>query len=315
MKKIFLLIREKNLKKYKILFIYLTAITFIALPVILFGIKDREDYDLGLFSSNIIQNKFNFFIFFYDLYGPGIKFPIGQGLFFHPLIFFIGQIKLFYFILILTHMLIQINYFSKVLKQFKIYNKKIIPILLIIFSISNFNYIYSDDWISNFTSYSFLFVSFYYLNKILIKESYLSYLQFVVSVSFMILNGHSGVIFIYVLFFIFYILLNRRFDLIFKKASYFFLFLLLIIISEYLYWLIEDFMSYNTTDKVVQNPYKINDFFQSIISPLFYMPLIGSKLNSILEINIQINRLPSYGILIFISFVYGAYLIVKKKII
>jgi hypothetical protein len=305
-------ILKKFIKNYKIIFTATVATICFTIPIILFGIKDREDYDLGLFSSKVIYENFNLFIFFYDLYGPGVKFPIGQGLFLHPFIIFLGKIKFFYFILISTHILIQTNYFSKILKQFKIYNKKLVPILLLIFSISNFNYIYSDDWSSNFTSYTFLFVSFYYLNKIITKETLLSYTQFVISISFMILNGHSGLIFIYLLFFIFYILLNR-YDLIFKKLPYVFLFILIIIISEHLYWLVEDYLSYNVTYKNIQTSYTLKNFFHSLISPLLNIPQIGFKLQSMFELDFQINRLPSYGLLIFISLAYSVFLIIKKR--
>ena len=300
----------KLITKQKKVFYVLAAI-FFTLPIVIFGIKDREDYDLGLLSARIIYNEFNFFIFFFDLYGPGVKFPIGQGLFFHPLIIFLGNIKIFYFIFILTHILVQINYFSKTLKQFKISNNEIIPILLVIFSISNFNYIYSDDWISLFFSYSLLFVSFYYLNKIFIKDSLIAYVQFTLAISFMILNGHPGLIFVYILFFFLYGIFNKKLNLIFKKMPYVFLLILIIILSEYIYWLIEDTLSYNTIAKTIQESYSLKDYLLSLISPLF--PLIGYKLNSIMDMNFQTNRLPSYGVLFFISALYGLYLFIKKK--
>ena len=290
---------------------YVLAAIFFTLPIVIFGIKDREDYDLGLLSAKIIYSEFNFFIFFFDLYGPGVKFPIGQGLFFHPLIIFLGNIKLFYFIFVLSHILVQINYFSKILKQFKISSNEIIPILLVIFSISNFNYIYSDDWISLFFSYSLFFVSFYYLNKIFINSSLIAYVQFTLSISFMILNGHPGLIFVYILFFFLYGIFNKKLNFIFKKMPYVFLLILIIILSEYIYWLIEETLSYNTITKTVQASYSLKDYMLSLISPLF--PLIGYKLNGILDMNFQTNRLPSYGVLFFISVLYGLYLFIKKK--
>ena len=153
---------------YKNVLIQILTLSLIfALPIYFFGIKDREDYDLGLFSSKVIFENLNLFIFFYDLYGPGIKFPVGQGLFFHPFIIFTKNISLFFFLTIFTHILIQINYFLKLLKQFKIKNNNFIIVILVIFSISNFNYIYSDDWLSLFVTYTFLFVSFYYWNKVI----------------------------------------------------------------------------------------------------------------------------------------------------
>lgn len=290
---------------------YIIASIFFSLPIAIYGINDIEDYSLGLLSAKIIYNEFNFFIFFYDLYGPGVKFPIGQGIFFHPLIIFLGKINFFYFFFILIHIFLQINYFSKILKQFKIFSKEIVPILLVIFSISNFNYIYSDDWISLFYSYSLLFVSFYYLNKIFTKDSLLAYIQFTISMSLMILNGHAGLIFLYLFFFLLYGILNKKYSFIFKKIPYIFLLILIFILSEYIYWLIEDYLSYNTSTKNIQTSYSIQDYLLSLVSPLF--PIIGYKLNNILDMNFHTNRLPSYGILFFLSLIYGSYLFIKKK--
>lgn len=299
-----------NKKKY---LTFIISIFLFSIPIFLFGIKDREDYDLGFFTSKIIFSNLNLFIFYFDLYGPGVKFPIGQGIFFHPFLALIFNTKLFYFVLVSSYLFIQINFLNKILKQFKIYNKSTIPLILLIFSISNFNYVYSDDWISNFTSYTFLFVSFYYLNKILSKFSNLSFIQFIISVSFMILNGHVGVIYIYILFFIFYVIINKRFDLFTKKETYFYLTIITLVLSEFLYWLIQDYLSYETSFKQIQKPYNLNNFFHSLISPFFYFPVVGKKLLNIFDINIQINRLPFYGISVFISLFYSFYLILKKK--
>ena len=75
-----------NLDIIKILFIFLLILIF-TIPVIYFGIMDLEDYNYGFFSSYLIsKNNLNPFIFFSDSIGPGINFPMGNGVFFHPLL-------------------------------------------------------------------------------------------------------------------------------------------------------------------------------------------------------------------------------------
>tara|TARA_B100000902_G_scaffold399599_1_gene471266 strand:- start:2440 stop:4557 length:2118 start_codon:yes stop_codon:yes gene_type:complete len=289
----------------------LALILLFALPIYFFGIKDREDYDLGLFSSKVIFENFNLFIFFYDLYGPGIKFPIGQGLFFHPLTIFINSVSLFFFIVIFSHILIQINYFFKLLKQYKINNSKFVIITLVVFSISNFNYIYSDDWLSLFVTYTFLFVSFYYWNKVIYKRTNIAFVQFILSISFMVLNGHSGLAFIYLAFLILYFLFNFNYAIIKNKLTYLFLFLFLILVGEYAFWLIEDLISYETSEKNVQFSYQIKHYVVALLSPFF--PAIGAWINEYIVLDIQTNRLPTYNINIIFSLFYSIYIFMIGK--
>jgi hypothetical protein len=119
----------KNLyKKHKFNFIiYLLCFT---IPVLLFGINDVEDYELGLLTTKIIWLEVkNPFVFFYDFFGPGVKIPLGTGPFAHLLNFFIGNIKNYYFFFIIFQDSIPsiiISFYSTSLFSLKlIYNKKI----------------------------------------------------------------------------------------------------------------------------------------------------------------------------------------------
>lgn len=98
----------------------------ISLPVYFFGINDVEVYRVGLFSNQIInKNFFNPYIFFTDLVGPGVNFPIGNFPYFHPVsILFSKNIPLFYLFSSLVNLSIQIIYFNKILKILGLKKKK-----------------------------------------------------------------------------------------------------------------------------------------------------------------------------------------------
>ena len=120
---------------------------------------DLEDYSNGSFSSYIIsKNNLNPFIFFSDSLGVGINFPMASGIFFHPLLLFFDNTKLFYFLIIILHLSLQVFYFIKINKLFNIKDYVIFFVPLIIFSNTNFNHHYSDDWITAIFSFSFVFV-------------------------------------------------------------------------------------------------------------------------------------------------------------
>ena len=109
-----------NQNKYKILFIICSILIF-TLPVIFYGIMDIEDYIFGFFSSYLIsENNFNPFLFFSDSIGPGINFPMGNGVFFHPLLLFVENVQLFYFLITICHLSLQSFYFIKINKLLKV---------------------------------------------------------------------------------------------------------------------------------------------------------------------------------------------------
>ena len=159
-----------NLDKRKLL--YLICILFFTLPVAIFGIKDLEAYNTGYF-SNIIYNTpfYNPFIFYTDLIGPGVNFPIGNFPYFHPIsIIFASNLRLFFFFSVIINLIIQINYFNKLLKLLRVKKEYYYLSFFIIFSISNYNFVWSDDWVDNFYTYTFFFPGIYYFLKVIKKK-------------------------------------------------------------------------------------------------------------------------------------------------
>ena len=64
-------------------FINLLFILIFVTPVYIYGNNDIEEYQLGLFSSKIFwEQKSNFFLSFYDFYGPGTKCQLVMDLYF-----------------------------------------------------------------------------------------------------------------------------------------------------------------------------------------------------------------------------------------
>ena len=103
--------------------IFILFIFFLfSVPFIINGNNYYEEYSYNLFSLEIYSdNYFNPFLFFYDLIGPGTKFPIGNGLFFlFPTIFFIKNKLFFYLGTILFCFIVQFIYLNRLFLFFKI---------------------------------------------------------------------------------------------------------------------------------------------------------------------------------------------------
>ena len=151
-----------NLNLIKLLSIFFLILAF-TLPVIVFGTMDQEDYNFGFFSSKLISKSYlDPYMFFSDSIGPGINFPMGNGILFNPLLLFANNSKLFYFFIIFFHLSIQSYFFLKINKLLNVKKYVIFFIPIIILSNSNFNYHYSDDWITASSCFSLLFVVLYF---------------------------------------------------------------------------------------------------------------------------------------------------------
>ena len=103
---------KSNLKKKRsldFLLIFLALSTFL-LPLNFFGFERLEDYYNNLFSLKLSLNNKSFFMFYFDLIGPGSRMPLGYGLDFLFLpILFINNINLFYFFTLIICFYLQIN--------------------------------------------------------------------------------------------------------------------------------------------------------------------------------------------------------------
>jgi len=298
----------KNLQKsfistdiIKILFVIISILIF-TVPVIIFGIMDLEDYNYGFFSSYIIaDNNLNPFIFFSDSIGPGINFPMGNGVFFHPLLLFAKNVQLFYFLITVCHLSLQSFYFIKINKLLNVKKYVIFFIPLIIFSNSNFNSHYSDDWITATSDFTFIFIISYYFLKILKKNLLKDYLKFSIFFFLFFENGHIGFIFFNCVFLTtLFIFSENKKKIIMDYKLYVFLIILIILLSEKLYYLGNIFLSINSHSEVQSAFYMENPGFKEFFTSLFPTSYFRS-----------INRLPSNPYLIILAFIF--ILFFKKK--
>jgi hypothetical protein len=251
----------KNLyKKHKFNFIiYLLCFT---IPVLLFGINDVEDYELGLLTTKIIWLEVkNPFVFFYDFFGPGVKIPLGTGPFAHLLNFFIGNIKNYYFFFIIFQILLQCIFLKKILNKFHIkYNENLFYIL-VIFSTPNLHYLYSDDWIACFFGFTFFPVIFYYLLKF-IQTDKLKYAIYLSLLTYLfIINSHIGHTIVYIVFFLlWYFFSIKNFKNIFSPKVFLFLIFCLMLLAEFFYFIIREKNLFDIFWKSFSRPYDLEKF-------------------------------------------------------
>ena len=76
--------------------------------------------------------------------------------------------------------------------------------IILVFNLPNLNYLISDDWIGAFFSYSLFPAIFYYFVKIINKNYFSDYYKITILTTLWVLNGHAGIITVYILFLIFY---------------------------------------------------------------------------------------------------------------
>ena len=291
-----------NLDLIKIIFTII-LILFFTLPVVFFGITDLEEYTYGFFSSYLIgANNFNPFLFFSDSIGPGINLPMGNGIFFHPLLFFIKNAQLFYFLIIIFNLSLQSFYFVKINKLLNIKKYVFFFIPLIIFSNTNFNYLYSGDWITASSNFTFAFIITYYFLKILKKNLLRDYIKF--SIFFFLLseNGHIAFIFLYCIFLVILFIFSKNKIKIIKNYKLYIFFIILIFISlEKIYYFGNIYLEINSYRQITSESFLadnpgFNDFIESLFPTSYYR---------------SINRLPSNPYLTILAFLF--ILFFKKK--
>ena len=293
-----------NLKKNISQYIPYVCILFFSTLIIFFGNNDIEDYSTGLFTSKIYSSNIsNYFLFFYDFYGPGIRLPIGNGPLFHPLNIFHFNIKIYYFLFFLLHLFIQFFFTKKILNVLNIQFKDHILGLILIFSLPNIHYGLSEDFIAAFFSYCLLPVIFYYLIKIIKKQSLLSYLKISLFFSLWILNGHIGIIMVYVYFLLIYFIFSVK-DLnhlkkIFNKNLLICFIFLFLILFEHGYYLISESNKF-VSEKYIQGPYSKRPFAE------IFLPF-----KSLLSWT-PINRLPGNPIIIYLGLFISIFTLLLK---
>ena len=271
-------------------YFYILVFTII---IFLYGNNNIEDYAHGTLTSQYYREDFtNYFSFFYDFYGPGITLPLGNAPFLHPLNFFLYDLRIYYTLFVFIHLLGQVHFTIKIFKLFKIKYETYLLGLFIVFSLTNINYSLSDDWISAFFSYSLFPGIFYFLIKIIKKQKFLDYYKFTFFFCFWMLNGHVGIISIYLIFLFIYLILsiNNFFHLkkIFNVSFFiFFIFIILILADHFYYLLIES--NKDLLERHIQGPYSKRPYAE------IFFPF-----ESILSWT-RLNRLPGNPIIIYLS--------------
>ena len=284
----------KKFNYFELIYTNIIILLFL-IPILIFGISDQEEYQLGLFSNSVLfQDLSHFFLNYFDLYGPGINFPIGNLPKLHPANFFLDNLRIFYFFYIYINIGIYIFFIKKIIKLFNSKSKNVILIIIpiAIFAIPNFNYIYSDDWPNANFLFCFYSPIFYYCIKFIKKNNNKNFYKFIFFISFQFANGGIGFTLIFYFFIFLILLFNKKADL-FKNRLYYIGFTIFIFCGlEYLYFTYSEFIKFSSeTNKIVQPGYTFVNYFLSLFSPFYNQ-------------NFPINRLPGYGVFLFlISFI------------
>lgn len=260
-------------------------------PIINYGNRDLEEYQLGFFTLNTYFNNPKSFIDKYiDYYGVGSSLPIGHYPFLHISHIFLNNFKIFFPVYFFTNLIIQVYFFRKLLifYNIKFNNLFIIPI---IFSISNFNYVFSDDWGSVYFSYSLFFPILYYFEKYLKKNKDL--FKLIAWICYQFLNGHVGSFAHLYIFLIFYFFIIGNFSIFKSKNFYLGLVLFLLICFGKIYFLLDQSNEFPASiERLIQPSFTWENFILSN-----FLPFSNTGLG--------INRNPFYGIIFFSSLFFG----------
>lgn len=263
-------------------------IVIFILPITFYGIIDLEEYKLGYANLKIYYNfPLSFLIDYIDFYGPGVKLPIGHFPVYHPTNILIFNTQLHFFFYYFINILIQFIFFKKIF--LKIFGKENFIIFFVIFSISNFNYSYSDDWPAANFSFTIFFPTFYYWLKFLQKKDNLSFYKFVFFISFGFLNGHLGHLSMHYIFLLIFTIFNSNFFFLKQGRFYFGLLLCLVICSPVLFYLFSEFFIFDSNLPPTTQPnYSLKQFLFSPLSPY-------------LDIGWPHNRRAFYGIFVLVA--------------
>ena len=194
---------------HKDLIFLVLIISVYCFPIFFLGADRIEDYLTTHLSLKIIaENFYSPFLFYYDLYGPGTRLPLGIGIdYFYIPIIFIKNLKFFYLFSLILGFYIQLNYFKKIFKILKFKNFYILCFFYA-FNITFLSNIISGDSIKTFFTLSLFPVIFYYLIKFLSSESDKYFYKFILIFIYTVLNSHPTTIFIFSIFVFLFILLK-----------------------------------------------------------------------------------------------------------
>jgi hypothetical protein len=242
----------------------LACILIFAIPFIFYGPPEVEEYELNFNTARLIWDlEKNPFIFFFDFYGPGVKFPIGQGPLIHFVNFFFFNLKIYYFIFISFQIFIQIFFFKRILRKLKIDFNEYILIILITFSLPHLHFLYSDDAMSMFFGFTFFPIVFYYSIKFFKDTSILNSLKLSLFFFLWFINSHSGHIIIFIIFLILYYLsfVKKKIDFL-RKNNFLLIILIILLVGEYFFFLQREKYLFDIHWKSFTRPYHLKNFVE-----------------------------------------------------
>ena len=280
---------------------------FFLIPLKIFGITHFEEYSYHFYTLELFaENNFKPFLFYYDLLGPGTKLPIGHGFYYlFPTTILIKFKSVFFFFTIFFGIFLQVFYIQKLLKLFKLENN-FITILLYILCISNFSFLLDFDYLDMFISFSTLPLFLYYSIKVLEKKNYYHLLLIFIILAFIILNSHLAYNFIIILFLISFFIFNNFFYIFKNIFFYFCIIVFLLIISEYLFNLVYEFIKFENIPRPQQWSFEFKYFLSGIYFFLQFLNDYIKNISFIPDNNFATNQtifFPFAGLFIYVSIV------------
>ena len=242
-------------------FLFSSFIIFIT-PLILYGLKDIEEYEHGILYLKLLEsNNFNPFTFYYDLLGPGTRLPIGHGLFNFPTYLFIKNYQIYFLLTISLCFFIQIYGLKKLLKLLKINNFYLLNFCYL-FSIPFFCYSYINDWsLHPYFLVSIFPLTLYLCIKYIEFKKSKTFFKLILLLSIIYLNNAPQSFLTLALFIIILFLLNKELFFLKKKYFYFGAIIFFLCISENIYNLTYEINNYENAPRTIQDSYSLKHFF------------------------------------------------------
>ena len=263
-------------KNFLLIIFFFIFSFFLIYANIAIGTFDKEEYYSGIFTSKFYFDNSSFsnwFKSFYDLIGPGVTLPIGNGHYFYPTSFFLyfSNYKIFLFSTILFNSFIQVFYFNKILRIFNCSQFNYLNSIFVISAVPNLAYTISNDLLSFFTAYTLFFPIIYYLLKI--KKDFKNFIKFTLCCSIIILNCALSYVFMLLHLIIIFGIVNNLFFLFKKKYFYLILLLFFLIVFGHLSYIYSQYLEFSSAGVVhlTQATYtpRINYFIVMLFFPLW----------------------------------------------
>lgn len=296
---------------------YFFCLIIISLPILIYNVNDYEEYSQGFYSVKYLYSSLiNFFSNYDNKIGFGAVMPIGQGLFFYPTSIFSFNYEIFIITSFVFNISIQYYFFLRISKLLKVsekyrYNFFINSILVI--SLVNLVYNYTDDWISLHTSYSIFFAELFYVIKYGLKKLNSSLNKLLIFFLIGFLNGHLAYIFLSTIFLFSIILLNFNYFKINIKVLIIPFIISLFICAPNIFNLTNIYLTYPDLEMAKPNFENVSN---SLLYPInFLLRIFDHFFNfNIKNDNLFFHsKILGYGPQLILGFLFSVILFLKKK--